>query len=89
MVGQPLLRGIVLTVRPRKSAHAYAQVWTDRGSPLAVITECQAAALAGSFGDEVIVDHAMRYGKPAIADRIAALKEQGCDRILLAPLYPQ
>ena len=88
-VWQPILRGIVLTVRPRKSAHAYAQVWTDRGSPLAVITECQAAALVGSFGDEVIVDHAMRYGKPAIADRIAALKEQGCDRILLAPLYPQ
>ena len=89
LVWQPILRGIVLTVRPRRSAHAYAQVWTDRGSPLAVITACQAAALAGSFGDDVIVDHAMRYGKPAIADRIAALKEQGCDRILLAPLYPQ
>lgn len=89
LIWQPILRGIILTVRPRKSAHAYAQVWTDQGSPLATITARQAAALADRFGDEVIVDHAMRYGKPSIADRIAALKAQGCDHILLAPLYPQ
>ena len=49
----------------------------------------QAEALAGAFGEEVIVDHAMRYGRPAIAERIDALMAQGCDRILLAPLYPQ
>lgn len=86
---QPILRGIILNVRPRKSAHAYAQVWSEEGSPLAAITARQAAALRGRFGGGVIVDHAMRYGRPAIAERIAALKAQGCDRILLAPLYPQ
>ncbi|MFD1787720.1 ferrochelatase [Sphingomonas floccifaciens] len=89
IVWQPILRGIILTTRPKKSAHAYSQVWTDAGSPLAAITAQQSAALQGAFGDGVIVDWAMRYGNPAIADRIAALKSQGCERILLAPLYPQ
>jgi ferrochelatase len=86
---QPILRGIILRTRPRKSAHAYAQVWREDGSPLAAITRLQANALEGAFGPEVIVDWAMRYGNPAIADRLQALKDQGCDRILLAPLYPQ
>ena len=86
---QPILRGIILNVRPKKSAHAYAQVWSEEGSPLAAITRRQAKALEGAFGDTVIVDHAMRYGQPAIPDQIAALKEKGCDRILVAPLYPQ
>jgi len=86
---QPILRGIILTTRPRKSAEAYRQVWTDEGSPLAAITRAQAAALAGAFGEQVIVDHAMRYGQPGIAKRIDALMAQGCERILLAPLYPQ
>jgi protoporphyrin/coproporphyrin ferrochelatase len=89
IVWQPILRGIILNVRPRKSAHGYAQVWTEQGSPLAVITRAQAAVLAGRFGDQVIVDHAMRYGRPAIAERIAHLQAQGCDRILVVPLYPQ
>ncbi|KRB86939.1 ferrochelatase [Sphingomonas sp. Root710] len=93
LLWQPILRGIILNVRPKKSAHAYDQVWTEEGSPLAAITARQAAALrdrfATRFGDRVIVDHAMRYGRPAIADRIAALKAQGCERILVAPLYPQ
>jgi ferrochelatase len=89
LVWQPILRGLILTTRPRKSAHAYRQVWTEEGSPLAVITARQARALAGAFGPGVIVDHAMRYGKPAIAERIDALKAAGCARILIAPLYPQ
>jgi ferrochelatase len=89
LVWQPILRGLILTTRPRKSAHAYRQVWTEEGSPLAVITARQAKALAGAFGADVIVDHAMRYGRPAIAARIDALKAAGCDRILIAPLYPQ
>jgi len=89
LIWQPILRGIILNTRPKKSAHAYAQVWRDDGSPLAAITEAQARALAGAFGPDVIVDWAMRYGRPAIADRLAALKAQGCERILLAPLYPQ
>ena len=86
---QPILRGIILNTRPKKSAHAYAQVWTADGSPLAAITRAQAAALAHRFDGEAVVDYAMRYGNPAIADRIAALKAQGCERILIAPLYPQ
>ncbi|MCG7347246.1 ferrochelatase [Sphingomonas sp. ACRSK] len=89
LLWQPILRGAVLTTRPRKSAHAYAQVWTDAGSPLAAITREQAAALQGAFGADVVVDYAMRYGSPAIGDRVRALKEAGCARILLAPLYPQ
>ena len=64
LVWQPILRGIILNTRPKKSAHAYRQVWTEEGSPLAAITARQARALAGAFGESVIVDHAMRYGKP-------------------------
>ena len=89
LLWQPILRGAVLTTRPKRSAHAYAQVWGEDGSPLAAITARQAAALAGAFGPEVTVDWAMRYGRPAIAERLAALARAGCDRILLAPLYPQ
>ena len=86
---QPILHGIVLRTRPRRSADAYAQVWTDEGSPLAAITARQARALQERLGDGVIVDHGMRYGTRNIAERIAALKAAGCERILLAPLYPQ
>jgi ferrochelatase len=89
LVWQPILRGIILTTRPKKSSHAYKQVWTEDGSPLAAITARQARALQGAWGDGVVIDHAMRYGTPAIRDRIEALKEQGCERILIAPLYPQ
>ncbi|HWJ70155.1 MAG TPA: ferrochelatase [Sphingobium sp.] len=89
LVWQPILRGIVLNTRPKKSAHAYQQVWTERGSPLAFHTADAAAGLAGAWGGAVTVDWAMRYGTPAIGDRLAALKAQGHDRILIAPLYPQ
>lgn len=89
LVWQPILRGIILNTRPKKSAHAYRQVWTEQGSPLAAITARQAKALEGAFGAGVVVDHAMRYGRPAIRERIDALREQGCERILIAPLYPQ
>jgi ferrochelatase len=89
LVWQPILRGVILRRRPKQSAHAYRQVWTDEGSPLAAITARQSRALAGAFGEDVIVDHAMRYGKPAISEKIDALKAQGCERILIAPLYPQ
>jgi ferrochelatase len=86
---QPILRGIVLNTRPKKSAHAYSQVWTERGSPLAAITAEQAERLQVRLGDQVRVSHAMRYGRPAIATGLARLIEAGCERILLAPLYPQ
>jgi len=86
---QPILRGVVLRTRPKRSAHAYAQIWREDGSPLAAITAEQAAGLRRIFGTTVLVEHAMRYGRPAIADKLAALKAAGCERILLAPLYPQ
>lgn len=88
-IWQIILNLFVLTTRPRKSAHAYAQVWTDDGAPLVAITRRQSSALAARLGDAVMVDWAMRYGSPSIADRLAALKAAGCDRILIAPLYPQ
>jgi ferrochelatase len=88
-IWQPILHGLVLTTRPRRSAHAYQQVWTDEGSPLAAISLRQAKALAAAFGPDVEVDLAMRYGQPAIGGRVDALREKGCTRILLAPLYPQ
>lgn len=86
---QPILRGIILTTRPKKSAHAYAQVWTDDGSPLAAITRAQSNALQSAFGETVEVAYAMRYGNPAIGPAIDALQAAGCARILVAPLYPQ
>ncbi|KQM19638.1 ferrochelatase [Novosphingobium sp. Leaf2] len=86
---KPILHGIILRTRPAKSAHAYAQVWTQGGSPLAAITAAQAAALQAILGDGVKVDWAMRYGNPAIPARLQAMKDAGCDRILVAPLYPQ
>ena len=84
-----ILNGIVLNTRPSKSAHAYAQVWTPDGSPLAAITKAQAAALQERLGDAAMVRWGMRYGNPAIGAEIAALKAAGCERILFAPLYPQ
>lgn len=89
IIWQPVLRGIILNTRPQKSAEAYRAVWTDDGSPLAANTMRQAAALKDAFGPDVIVDWAMRYGNPSIETVLQRLREAGCDRILLAPLYPQ
>lgn len=89
LVWWPILHGIILNTRPGRSAHAYAQVWTDEGSPLAAITAAQARALQESMGESARVRWAMRYGRPAIAAELVALKDMGCDRILFAPLYPQ
>jgi len=86
---QLILRGIILNTRPQKSAKAYAKVWTERGSPLADITARQAEAMVGRFGEKVVVDWAMRYGNPSIESRLTKLMAQGCDRILIAPMYPQ
>jgi protoporphyrin/coproporphyrin ferrochelatase len=89
LLWQPILRGIVLNTRPKKSAHAYAQVWTEDGSPLAAITRAQAEGLQARLGPGVLVDWAMRYGNPGIGGRLRALMDAGCERVLLAPLYPQ
>ncbi|MBA2723024.1 MAG: ferrochelatase, partial [Methylibium sp.] len=87
-----ILHGVILRVRPRKSAAKYASIWTDEGSPLAVWTAKQATLLAGYLGERgtpVLVRHAMRYGQPSVASRLDALKAEGATRILVLPLYPQ
>src|SRR3546814_20739000 len=89
VVWQPILRGVILNVRPKKSAHAYRQVWTDEGSPLAAITRAQAQALQAHMGDDLLVDWAMRYGNPSLERRLLSLTAGGYDRILIAPPYPQ
>lgn len=89
IVWQPILRLLILNTRPRRSAEAYAKVWMDEGSPLAVYTKRQAEGLQGSLGDAVLVDWAMRYGRPAILPALERMRYAGCDRILFAPLYPQ
>ena len=89
IIWQPILRIFILNRRPRTTAANYAKVWTERGSPLRAVTEAQAEALQGAFGDSVTVDWAMRYGSRSIPERLKALQDEGCDRILLAPLYPQ
>ena len=88
----PILHGIILRVRPAKSAKKYASVWMPEGSPLRVWTERQTKLLAGYLGERghrVMVRYAMRYGNPSIASELDALKAQGATRILVLPLYPQ
>ncbi len=89
LIWWPILNGIILNTRPKKSAHAYAQVWTNDGSPLAAITKGQAEALQQQLGKDVLVRWAMRYGNPALGAEVQALKDAGCERILICPLYPQ
>jgi len=89
LLWQPILRGIILNTRPKKSAHAYGQVWMEEGSPLAVYTRRQAEKLQQRTASGIHVDWAMRYGNPSIQSRLEHLKNIGCTRILIAPLYPQ
>jgi ferrochelatase len=85
-----ILNGVILTIRPGKSGRAYQKIWNRElnESPLKTITRGQAEGLAKEL-PQITVDWAMRYGLPPIAERLATLKEQGCERILLYPLYPQ
>lgn len=80
---------IILLIRPARSAHAYSTVWTENGSPLAINTQEQAHALQAQLGESVIVDWAMRYGKPAIKDKLDSMLNQGVRKLLVVPLYPQ
>ena len=92
LVWQPILNLIVLSIRPRRSGHAYEKIWNreQNESPLRTITRAQGEKLARALAPEgVIVDWAMRYGNPAIGERLRELKREGCERILIAPLYPQ
>ncbi len=84
----PLLHGLILPLRSPRVARKYAEIWMDGGSPLAVHTRCLAEAVQQRLPG-VRVGHAMRYGAPAIAGAVAALRAQGCVRVLVLPLYPQ
>jgi ferrochelatase len=88
-----ILNLFILPMRPRQSAQRYAQIWTSDGSPLKVHTERQSKLLRGFLGERLkvplVIDYAMRYGKPSVAGALSRLKQQGCDRILVLPLYPQ
>lgn len=92
-VWYPILYGIVLNTRPKKSGAAYETIWNKEldESPLRTITREQSDAVAEKLSghENVIVDWGMRYGNPSIESRLKALKEQGCERIVIFPLYPQ
>lgn len=91
----PILHGIILRTRPRKSAAKYASIWGPEGSPLAVWTATQAQRLQSLLhrelgsGETLLVRHAMRYGQPDIGSQLDSLRQSGCTRILILPLYPQ
>lgn len=91
LIWQPILRAIILNTRPRKSARAYAKIWRQETneSPLRYYTRTQAEAVQDALGEGIIVDWAMRYGAPSIAERLQAMKERGCERIAIVALYPQ
>src|SRR5258708_6549485 len=87
------LNGIILNTRPKRKARDYQKIWnTEKNeSPLKTITRAQSEKLGEAIADHdhVVVDWAMRYGNPSIRARIDALAAQGCDRLLVVPLYPQ
>jgi len=88
-----ILNGIILNVRPAKSARKYEQIWTSEGSPLKVHTERQTALVAALLeqraDSSLVVEYAMIIGNPSIAEKLQQMKVQGCDRILILPLFPQ
>jgi ferrochelatase len=88
----PILNLIILTVRPGRKGRDYAKIWnTERDEgPLKTVTRAQAEKLGAALGDErIVADWAMRYANPSTASRIAQLQREGCDRLLIVPLYPQ
>ena len=91
LIWQPILRGIILNTRPKKSAEAYAKIWREESneSPLRYYTRVQAEKLQAQLGEAVKVDWAMRYGAPSIETRLADMKAAGCERIAIIALYPQ
>ncbi|MEM0911952.1 MAG: ferrochelatase [Pseudomonadota bacterium] len=88
-----ILNGIILNIRPKRSAEAYATVWTEQGSPLLTHTKDQCegirSRLTSQLGDNVIIDFAMRYGEPSITSAIDRLLNKGARKLFVLPLYPQ
>jgi protoporphyrin/coproporphyrin ferrochelatase len=92
LVWRPILHGVILAVRPRRSAAKYAAIWTPAGSPLKVNSEQQTLLLRGWLGERGVdmdVALAMRYGEPSVANALAGLRARRVDRLLVLPLYPQ
>src|SRR3974377_119472 len=94
LVWKFVLNAIILPLRPRRKGLDYEKIWNrERNeSPLKTITRSQADKLSAALaqhGKRTMVDWAMRYGNPSIRSRLAALVEQGCERILVVPLYPK
>ena len=92
MIWKVILNCFILTFRPSKSAHAYKQIWMNEinKSPLRYYTELQTEKLNKRIGREnIIVDFAMRYGNPSIKSKLNHLKNNGCENIIILPLYPQ
>jgi len=85
----PILHGVILRLRPRRSAHAYRRIWDAQGSPLRWRSEALARALQAELGAGVRVALAMRYGAPAVMPTVAQLQREGVRRLLVLPLYPQ
>jgi ferrochelatase len=84
-----LLHGVILRFRPRKSAHAYQQIWTERGSPLLFHSQDLAAGVRARLGAGWTVALGMRYGQPSLAQALGELEAAQCDRLTVLPLYPQ
>lgn len=89
LVWQCILHGIILRVRPKKSAEKYKTVWTEKGSPLLIISKQQAAAIQQQLGSSVCVKLGMRYGNPSIATALREFQTLGIRNIIVLPLYPQ
>lgn len=85
----PILHGVILRLRPRRSAQAYQKIWSDEGSPLLAIAKRQTRALQHRFADQIKVVLGMRYGNPSIKLALETLREAGIYRVLVIPLYPQ
>ena len=86
---QLLLNLIIIPTRSPKSAAAYASVWQPDGAPLILISQRQRSLLAQRLGDDYRVELAMSYGKPSIKSALLALRDQGCEALLVLPMYPQ
>jgi len=93
LIWWPILHGIILRIRPARSARLYARIWTDEGSPLLVTSRRLADGirmeLGKRFNRDLAVELAMRYGNPSVRTGLEKLREKGCNNILIVPLYPQ
>lgn len=99
LIWKVILHGVILRVRPAKSARKYASIWMKEGAPLLVWSERQAQYLRGNLGEQlkaiglppdyVAIEVAMRYGNPGMASALDKLKAANCDRLLVLPMYPQ